>query len=165
MTGEDSREEKAKIKAFRLLALRARSEKELKSKLKEKGYDEVVVGSIVEKLREQRYLDDESFAGQWARNLGVNRLFSNRRIILSLREKGISPPLIEQAITNLRNEISETDAILKLIKKKLRSQDVTQIDYESRKKLARSLMGKGFPADLIYRMLNGLEEEFLNEGE
>ncbi len=49
---------------------------------------------VLEKLRELKYLDDESFARQWARNLAVNKLWGNKKIILSLREKGIEGDLI-----------------------------------------------------------------------
>ncbi len=59
---EELLHEKAKQRAFRLLAIRARSEKELRSKLKEKGYDESIVGGVTARLRELRYLDDESFS-------------------------------------------------------------------------------------------------------
>jgi len=153
MTGDNSLQEKAKKKAFRLLSVRARSERELRSKLKEKGFDEAVIGAVIDKLREMKYLDDSSFAEQWARNLGVNRLLGDRRIKLSLKEKGIPPPLIEQAIASLRNEVSETDAIGKLIKKKLKSQRLETMDAAEKGKLARGLMGKGFPADLVWREL------------
>jgi len=64
MTGKDSLQEKAKQKAFRLLAVRARSEKELKSKLKEKGFDEAIVGEVTARLRELKFMDDRSVAGQ-----------------------------------------------------------------------------------------------------
>jgi regulatory protein len=165
MTGNDSLTEKARQKAFRLLAARARSERELRSKLKEKGFDDAVIGEVTEKLRELKYLDDASFAEQWARNLGVNRLLGNRRIILSLKEKGIPPPSIERAINGLRREVSETDAIMKLIRKRLKSRSLIELDNEEKGKLARSLMGKGFPAELIYRTLNVSEEEFADDGE
>ena len=81
--------EKAKQRAFRLLAMRARSEKELRSKLREKGFDESVVEAVASRLRELNYLNDESFAREWARNLAVNKLFGNRRIEASLMEKGV----------------------------------------------------------------------------
>lgn len=157
--------EKAKRKAFQLLSMRARSEKELRAKLKEKGFDETVVGEVTERFRELKYLDDESFAGQWARNLGVNKLLGNRRIESSLREKGIQPLLIEKAIDDVRREISESDAIMTLIRKKVKSHDIMKLDYGEKRRIACSLMGKGFPPDLIFDMLNQSKEAFVNEGE
>ena len=105
MPKEASPQEKAKQRAFRLLAMRARSEKELRAKLKEKGFDESTVEEVAARLRELNYLDDESFARQWARNLAVNKLFGNRRIEASLEEKGISRPLIREVLTEAREEL------------------------------------------------------------
>src|SRR5512136_1087022 len=119
MMEEDPLYEKAKQRAFRLLAVRARSEKELRTKLKERGFDESVVGVVIARLRELKYLDDESFAREWARNLAVNRLLGNRRIEESLREKGIPRELIEQVIIEVREELSEHKALRELIRKKV----------------------------------------------
>lgn len=165
MMEEDFLREKAKQKAFRLLAARARSEKELRIKLREKGFDEAIVGEVTERLRELKFLDDESFAVQWARNLGVNKLFGNRRIALSLQEKGIPSPLIEKAINEVRREISEADALITWIRKKRTSRDHKEMGVREKRRLAGSLMGKGFPPDLIFCVLNQSKEEFVNEGE
>ena len=145
--------EKAKQRAFRLLAIRARSEKELRTKLKEKGYDESVVGGVTARLRELRYLDDESFARGWARNLAVNRLWGNIRIEASLRDKGIPRELIEWVISEVREELSEQKALREFIRKKEKSLTM-KIDGRDKRRLARSLMGKGFPLDLIFDVLN-----------
>ncbi len=145
--------EKAKQRAFRLLAIRARSEKELRTKLKEKGYDESVVGDVTARLRELRYLDDESFARSWARNLAVNRLWGNIRIEASLRDKGIPRELIELVIREVREELSEKKALRALIKKKEKNLTM-KMDDRNKRRLARSLMGKGFPLDLIFDVLN-----------
>jgi regulatory protein len=153
MIEENLLHEKAKQRAFRLLAIRARSEKELRTKLKEKGYDESVVGDVTARLRELRYLDDESFAKSWARNLAVNRLWGNIRIEASLRDKGIPRELIERVIREVREELSEQKALRALIKKKAKSLTM-KMDDRNKRRLARSLMGKGFPLDLIFDVLN-----------
>jgi regulatory protein len=145
--------EKAKQRAFRLLAIRARSERELRTKLKEKGYDESVVGDVTARLRELRYLDDESFAKSWARNLAVNRLWGNIRIEASLRDKGIPRELIELVIREVREELSEQKALRAILKKKEKSLTM-KMDGRNKRRLARSLMGKGFPLDLIFDVLN-----------
>jgi regulatory protein len=145
--------EKAKQRAFRLLAIRARSERELRTKLKEKGYDESVVGDVTARLRELRYLDDESFAKSWTRNLAVNRLWGNIRIEASLRDKGIPRELIERVIREVREELSEQKALRAILKKKEKSLTM-KMDGRNKRRLARSLMGKGFPLDLIFDVLN-----------
>lgn len=165
MTEGGALQRKAREKALRLLAVRARSIQELRGKLKEKGFHEEVVAEVIAYLQELKYVDDESFAGQWARNLGVNKLLGDRRITFSLREKGISPALIEKAMANLRGEISEAAAIRKWIKKKAGPQGMASMDERGKGRLAGTLMGKGFPPDLIYDLLYRSKEECVNEGE
>jgi regulatory protein len=164
MPKEAPPQEKAKQRAFRLLAMRARSEKELRAKLKEKGFDESVVEEVTARLRELNYLNDESFARQWALNLAVNKLFGNRRIEASLLEKGIPQPLIRQVLTEVRAELTEQKAVILLIRKKLDS-GARKIDDREIRRLAQSLMGKGFPPGLVFDILKRAKEGLLDEGE
>ena len=160
---EDYLYEKAKQRAFHLLAVRARSEKELRTKLKERGYDESVVEDVIARLRELRYLDDESFAREWARNLAVNRLWGNIRIEASLRDKGIPRGLIELVIRQAREELSEQKALRALLKKKERGRSL-KMDDKDKRRLARTLMGKGFPLDLIINILRTPKEDLTDDG-
>ncbi len=157
-------QEKAKQRAFRLLAMRPRSEKELRAKLKEKGFDESVVAEVAARLRELNYLDDESFARQWARNLAVNKLLGNRRIEASLMEKGIPQPLIRQVLSEVRKELAEREAVILLIRKKV-DNGAGKMDDREKRRLAQSLMGKGFPPGLVFDILNRSKEGVLDEGE
>jgi hypothetical protein len=86
---DDPEYEKGLQKAYRLLAVRARSERELRTRLKEKMFDGQVIDRVIARLYELNYLDDEAFARQWARRLAVDKLSGNRRIELSLLEKGV----------------------------------------------------------------------------
>ena len=108
----------AKQKAYLLLSLRAHSEKELEKKLREKGFPAVVIKEALEKLHDLKYLNDASFATAWVRSLAVNRLWGNRKIIASLREKGVAPQFIDDAIAAARLEISEEEAIAVLVRKR-----------------------------------------------
>ena len=157
-------QEKAKQRAFRLLAMRPRSEKEMRAKLKEKGFEESVIGEVAARLRELNYLDDESFARQWARNLAVNKLYGNRRIEASLVEKGIPQPLIRQVLTEVREELSEREAVILLIRKKV-DNGAGNMDDREKRRLAQSLMGKGFPPGLVFDILKRSKEGVLDEGE
>jgi regulatory protein len=161
---EDPTLEKAKQKAFRLLSVRGRSTQELRLKLKERGFAEPVIEKVIVRLLELNYLDDKSFAEQWARNLGVNRLYGNRRIEMSLLEKGIASKLIERSIVLVREERSEKDAITIFIKKKLRDKKISEINEKEKRRLIQNLRGRGFPAGLIFEALGRTEEEFINDG-
>ena len=156
--------EKAKQRAFRLLAMRARSEKELRSKLREKGFDESVVEAVASRLRELNYLNDESFAREWARNLAVNKLFGNRRIEASLMEKGIPQQLIGQVLSEVREELTEQKAIILIIRRKM-DNGAWKLDDREKRRLAQGLMRKGFPPGLVFDILNRSKEGLPDEGE
>jgi regulatory protein len=154
----------AKQKAYRLLSLRPHSEKELEKKLRGKGFSVAVVKEALEKLHELKYLNDASFADQWARNLAVNKLWGNRKIIASLREKGVAAKLINAAIEEARREISEEEALRVLIRKKMAREKLDTIAIKEKKKIFQSLLGRGFPAGLILNKLGkSVEEQFNDE--
>ncbi len=156
--GDDLLREKAEKKAYRLLTLRAHSEQELRGKLRQGGFPELVIAGVLEKCRELGYLDDGAFARQRARDLSVNRLLGDRRIALDLREKGIPEELSRQAIAEIREEISEEEAVDRLLRKKMRGR-ATGDDERETARMARRLLGNGFPTGLIFRKLKGLKEE------
>ena len=97
-------------------------------------------------------------------NLAVNKLFGNRRIEASLVEKGIPQPLIRQVLTEARKELTEQEAVILLIRKRLDS-GARKVDEKERRRLAQSLMGKGFPPGLIFEILNRSKEGLFDEGE
>jgi regulatory protein len=154
----------ARQKAYRLLSLRPHSEKELEKKLREKGFPAVVIKETLEKLHDLKYLNDASFATGWARNLAINKLWGNRKIIASLQEKGIAAQLIDDAIAAARLEISEEEAIAILVKKKASKNKPASFDVKEKHKLFQGLMGRGFPPGLILNKLEkAAEEEFNGE--
>jgi regulatory protein len=154
--------EAAKQKAYRLLALRPHSEKELEKKLREKGFPAVVIKETLEKLHDLKYLNDASFAKGLARNLAANKLWGNRKIIASLQEKGIAAQFIDDAIAAARLEISEDEAIAVLVKKKAAKKKLTAFDMKEKHKIFQSLTGRGFPPGLILNKLGKKAEEEFN---
>jgi len=149
----------AKQKAYRLLSLRPHSEKELEKKLREKGFPAVVIKETLEKLHDLKYLNDASFATGWARNLAVNKLWGNKKIAVSLREKGVAVELINLSIEKAREELSEEEAIEILIKKKAARKKLTAFDVKEKQRIFQSLMGRGFPPGLILNKLGRIKKE------
>lgn len=152
----------AKQKAYRLLSIRPHSEKELEKKLRGKGFSAAVVKEALEKLHDLKYLDDASFAVQWARNLAVNKLRGDKKIFVNLREKGVEAELISAAVEEARREISEEEAIAFLIKKKASRKKVNILDLKEKKRIFQSLMGRGFPPGLILKKLGKTAQEEIN---
>jgi regulatory protein len=152
----------ARQKAYRLLSLRPHSEKELAKKLRDKGFSETVIKEALEKLRDLKYLNDSSFAVQWARNQAVNKLWGNRKIIAGLREKGVQARLIDEAVAAARQELSEEEAVAVLIRKKSAGKKIAVLEFKEKQKIFQGLMGRGFPPGLILNKLGKTGEEEFN---
>ncbi len=146
-------------KAYRLLSLRPHSQRELEKKLRDRGFPEAAIKEALEKLLDLKYLNDASFARQWARNLAVNKLWGNRKISASLQEKGISPQLIDEAIAAARQELPEEKAVAILVKKKTAGKATAAPDIKTKHKIFQSLAGRGFPPGLILNKLGKAAEE------
>lgn len=151
--------EKAKDKALRLLLYRGRSTAELRLRLRENGFKKSIIEKVIDRLSKLKYLNDDLFAREWARSCAVNKLWGNRKISLSLREKGITAEVIEKSIEEARKEIAEKEAVKRILEKRFRKRDLSLITIEKEKnRLAQTLMGKGFSSGLIFDALGKLEE-------
>ena len=160
---DDPEYEKGLQKAYRLLAVRARSEKELRTKLKEKKFDDQVADRIIARLYELSYLDDEAFARQWARRMAVDKLSGNRRIGISLQEKGVDRTTCEKVLAEIRQDVPERQAIRQIIRKKLRGGKLQRQDGRGKRSLAQHLLGRGFTPDLIYEMIREAQEGYRDD--
>ena len=87
----------------------------------------------------------------WARNLAVNKLWGNRKIIASLQEKGIAAQFIDDAIAAARLEISEEEAIAILVQKKAAKKKPAAFDIKEKHKIFQSPDGTRFPAGLDFK--------------
>lgn len=143
--------------ALTLLGFRARSVAELRRTLLQKGAPTDEVERVLERLRDQKLLDDAEFARQFARNRLVGPGASRFRIIQELARRGVSRDLAERALDGLREEdgIDAADAIHRIARKKwaslARVDDVTR-----RRRLYAFLARRGFSPDEIAAAVRAL---------
>ena len=86
----------AMARALNFLVYRARSEKEVRDRLRRFGYGEETVGGVVGRLRELGYLDDEDFARLAAREKA--RRYGPRRVSAELRRSGVDAEVAQGAV-------------------------------------------------------------------
>jgi len=157
---DDPLYEKARQKALRYLLYRGRSIKEVHTKLAEKGFSDSIIKKVVDRFTDLGYLNDKNFATQWAKSLAVSRLWGDRKIEISLLEKGIPRYLIEGAIAEAREEKDERRAIGDLVEKRLRRESEYEVfSYKGKRRLVQSLAGRGFPVGLILDVFKEMEED------
>ncbi|GBD22816.1 Regulatory protein RecX [bacterium HR29] len=83
--------------ALRLLSHRARSERELRTRLELRGIPADIVAAEVERLRETGLLDDEKFAAAWVEERRRTSPRSRRMLRYELLGRGIDPDAVERA--------------------------------------------------------------------
>lgn len=134
--------------AMRMLSLRAHSEYELKIKLKQKFSEDAVVFAI-DKLRNLKLLDDESFAFNYAEELYRRKGFAPKRIVLELKNRGIDAATAEKAVNSL--DIDREIGIIKVIEKYHLTKDSTP---KERDRVIRRLLNMGYSFSDISKYIN-----------
>jgi len=86
--------------AYRLLSYRARSERELSSRLLKKGFGEAVVSAVMERLRGGGYVDDGAFARSLRRRAEEIKLLGSHGARQYLLRMGIPPEAVEEALAD-----------------------------------------------------------------
>ncbi len=87
----------AMSRALNFLGYRARSEKEVRDRLRRYGYGEEMVESVVGRLKKLGYVDDEDFARFLVREK-VRRRYGSRMVLAELRRSGVAPELARDVV-------------------------------------------------------------------
>jgi regulatory protein len=111
-----------------------------------------VAEEVIRQFNDEGLIDDVAFARERAWQLAVSRLAGNRVIEADLGKRGIDRSVAAQAIAAVREELSEGDALHRLLEKKKAALSGGH-DRSWRDKTGRYLLAKGFPANLIYEIL------------
>ena len=157
--GEENNKEltRARNTAYRLLTYRPRSRKELEQKLRDREYSPAVIASVLEHCVRLGYLNDRTFAEQWARSRIMLRMFGRRRIEQELRYKGIDREIVREVLAEAFGEGQEIETAKLAAKKK--NQAMKSVDRETgRRRLAGFLERKGFSSEVIRMVLRRLDK-------
>lgn len=140
----------ALAKAYRLLGIRNRSEKELCAALARAKYDSTVVDAVIEKCREQRFLDDAKFAQQFVQSRLRNRPMGRERLKLELRNKGISDTIIAATLDEAIAP-EDTLSLANQLAEKQRKRLASLPAAKAQQRLADFLRRRGFDWETIQR--------------
>jgi regulatory protein len=135
------------MKSLNLISLRPRSEYEIKSYLKRKDCPTSKIESILNKLREYKYIDDQAFANAWVNSRLLLKSLSKNRLKNELRKKGVNNLHIQSALDDIN--IDDGAALSELIAKKRKISR-----YEDDLKLMQYLVRQGFKYEDIKKAFN-----------
>lgn len=148
--------------ALHFLAYRPRSEGEIRQRLRRSDTANEVIDSVLEQLREWRYVDDEDFAQRWIENRSQHRPRGARLLTQELRAKGVDPEVVSRTIEEA--ELDETAQAMEAARKRWQQLASLEPDVRERR-LIGFLQRRGFGFDSIRQVLEALrtEEEMPDE--
>jgi regulatory protein len=112
---------------------------------------------IIRKLQQEKFLDDNRYAGFYARDKFRLNGWGRVKIAHMLRQKGIGEADIEQALA-LIDEETYFQSCLDLIRSKSAALHEKN-EFIRKGKLFRFAAGRGFEPELIHKALNTSEKE------
>ena len=121
--------------AMKYLALRERSEQEIRSRLRRSQYDEATIQKVIETLNLHELVSDGRFAEQWVHSR--SRKYGKNRIAQELRMKGVAGQEAQAALDTIPEE-EEYQRCVEQAKRLCR-----KFQNDS-KKIAQSLTRKGY---------------------
>ena len=125
--------------ALRLLAMSPRSEKELRERLKKRGFAKAALEAAVVRVREMGYLDDAAYAKFFVEMRQASTPRSRRALTFELSRKGVDRALAASSV----EDVSDADAAYQAAQRRLRS--LHKLDHATFTRRLGSFLGsRGF---------------------
>ncbi|UCH21377.1 MAG: RecX family transcriptional regulator [Deltaproteobacteria bacterium] len=143
--------------AINFLAYRQRSQKETERHLKYKGFLPDMIGQTIERLRDEKYLNDFEFSRIWLKSRKRRNPLSKSALRFELKQKGVDEKIIKEVLMDV-----DDDELARLCaeKKLKRLGNLTPKDFK--KKILRYLKGRGFSFEVslnAYRHVRSLLDQ------
>ena len=85
--------------ALNYITFKDRTEKEIHTKLKEKGYSNLDIDETIDKLKEYGYINEENYAFSYIKS-NINKK-SKKIIKMELLQKGINKDIVDVQLDNI----------------------------------------------------------------
>lgn len=142
--------------AIKYISIRVRSTKEVMDYFNRKHVDRFLGEEIIDKLTENRYLDDENFVRCYICDKLKFTSWGPYKIIRELKKQDISSEMIDKH-RNLLEEAIVYQKLEKLISKKLMMKSNQKYDKNKlRNKLYQAHLALGYSSEMIVEILNEL---------
>ncbi len=144
-------DKEALIKISGFCSYQERTHQEVRDKLYGFGLNKDAVETIIVKLIQENFLNEERFAKAYAGGKFRIKDWGRRKIQEALKQKGVSEYCIHLAM----KEIPEDD-YLKTINELIEKRELKETEkniYKRKHKIAKYLIGKGFEGNLVWDIL------------
>jgi regulatory protein len=148
-------EEAAREKCLRLLSRRARSEAELRARLRQAGFAERLTEEVLAGLAEAGLTDDEEFARAWVASRKGRGGSGRQKLSWELRRKGVARDVIERVLEEEIDEATERRQAEELARRRLGN----RTDAKEMSRLRRYLLGRGYGFETVDGVLQKMRQE------
>jgi regulatory protein len=143
--------------AVRYLASRPKSVSEIARHLRSKRFDDMEVARALDRLRAQRYVDDEAFARYWVEQRARFKPRGDRALRTELVQKGVSRDVIE-VVLGERAPDADVDLAKRALSRPL-TRWSTLTAPERKRKIHTYLAARGFDYGTIEEVIRASVEE------
>lgn len=144
--------------ALVFLAYRARSEREVRDRLTQKGYGPEAIAAAMDRLAGWGYLNDADFARFWTENRVQHKPRGRRLLEQELRHKGVAPEVVRDTLDEA--ELDDEATALELARDRLRRNAGSDLEPDVRqRRLAGYLARRGYDYDVVKRVMKRLAED------
>ena len=149
--------------ALQLLAVRPRSERELRDRLRRKEFEPDHIDAAIRRLYELELLDDAHFAELWISNRQKLRPKGAQALRQELRAKGIDRQTVDEVVADNIDDDDERAACEQVARQALRRYTDAPDRMTFQRKLGGLLQRRGFRFDTIKPILEQLWQEIRAE--
>jgi regulatory protein len=141
------------LDGLKLLARRELSELQVRQRLARKGHEPHAIDDAIDRLRQERAIDDVRVAEAIARTETSIRRRGKLRVRMQIERAGISKDAARRAVDEVFSGIDDEALLDAALQKRLRGRDRIADDREFQR-LYRYLLGQGFESDRVLKALN-----------
>lgn len=126
----------------------------MRNKVRDQPHAELLIDVVVARLKEQKYLNDTSYAESYTRFRKENEKFGRRRVVQDLKTKGVHPEIIDKSVGAAYDEVNEEQLARQYLRRKRLQKPA---DQKQAARAFRNLVRAGFSTRTIFRILKQWE--------
>jgi len=151
-------------RAAKLLAAKPRSIAELRERLAERCSSKTVIETVIGRLREYGYLDDERYALGYASSKVRQQPIGRRRLEVNLARKKVDRAVADEALDQVFAETPEEELLDRALEKRIRLRGRPKTRAEA-KSLFDHLLRQGFAFEVVADKVRAAAKPELDDNE
>ena len=152
---EEDGDAKAYARALYYLGFRPRAAQEIRERLRRDEWPDTVIERVIERLQNEKLLNDAAFAALWVENRTLFKPRGSRALRQELRIKGVEKEEIETVLPDADEELA--NAVAALSSKERQWQRLEGREREQ--KMLAWLQRRGFPFGVARSAIKQFDEE------